>query len=114
MVFISFPVFFPFHLLGFLSVKGMNFQNVIFFFTAPLLVDTVMVLLVVEAVFLLCGILFQPPQVAAFKPLFQDGSLTHREITQMAILRKTAEVCRDIASAQGRDFTLPVRKRVIL
>ncbi|XP_073699204.1 von Willebrand factor A domain-containing protein 7-like [Garra rufa] len=67
-----------------------------------------MVSQVVVAVFLLCGTLFQPPDVAAFKPLFQDSSLTHREITQMAILRKTAEVCRDIAIAQGRDFTLPI------
>lgn len=69
-----------------------------------------MVSLVVVAVFLLWGTLFQPPQAAAFKPLFHDGSITHREITQMAILRKTAEVCRDIATALGRDFTLAVRK----
>ncbi|XP_058625706.1 von Willebrand factor A domain-containing protein 7-like isoform X1 [Onychostoma macrolepis] len=69
---------------------------------------TVMVSLVAVAVFLLCGTLFQSPQVAAFKPLFQGGSLTHREITQLAILRKTAEVCRDIATAQGRNFTLPI------
>ncbi|XP_073698506.1 von Willebrand factor A domain-containing protein 7-like [Garra rufa] len=67
-----------------------------------------MVSQVVVAVFLLCGTLFQPPDVAAFKPLFQGGSLTHREITQLAILRKTAEVCRDIAISQGRDFTLPI------
>ncbi len=67
--------------------------------------------MVAVPVFLLCGTLFQPPQIAAFKPLFRHGSLTHREITKMAILRKTAEVCRDIATAQGRDFTLPVRKR---
>ncbi|XP_016323632.1 von Willebrand factor A domain-containing protein 7-like [Sinocyclocheilus anshuiensis] len=71
-----------------------------------------MVSLVVVAVFLLCGTLFQPPQVAAFKPLFQDDSITHREITQMAILRKTAEVCRDIATAQGRDFTLPINNKL--
>lgn len=30
-------------------------------------------------------------------------------ITQTAILRKTAEVCRDIAVAEGRDFILTVR-----
>ncbi|RXN04431.1 von Willebrand factor A domain-containing 7-like protein [Labeo rohita] len=66
-----------------------------------------MVSQLVVGVFLLCGTLFQPLQVAAFKPLFQGGSLTHREITELAILRKTAEVCRDIATAQGRDFTLP-------
>uniref|UniRef100_A0A3P8S1Z2 von Willebrand factor A domain containing 10, tandem duplicate 1 n=1 Tax=Amphiprion percula TaxID=161767 RepID=A0A3P8S1Z2_AMPPE len=29
---------------------------------------------------------------------------THRGITQKAILRKTAEVCRDIAATEGRDF----------
>ncbi|KAL1282099.1 hypothetical protein QQF64_000902 [Cirrhinus molitorella] len=50
--------------------------------------------------------------VAAFKPLLQGGSLTHREITQLAILHKTAEVCRDIAIAQGRDFTLPINNRL--
>ncbi|KAL0203404.1 hypothetical protein M9458_001422, partial [Cirrhinus mrigala] len=66
-----------------------------------------MVSLVVVGVFLLCGTLFQPLEVAAFKPLFKDGSLTHREITQLAILRKTAEVCRDISTARGHDFTLP-------
>ncbi|XP_073699381.1 von Willebrand factor A domain-containing protein 7-like [Garra rufa] len=71
-----------------------------------------MVSLVVLSVFLLCGTLFQPPEVAAFKALFQDGSLTHREITQLAILRKTAEVCRDIATAQGRYFTLPINNRL--
>ncbi|XP_048052725.1 von Willebrand factor A domain-containing protein 7 [Megalobrama amblycephala] len=68
--------------------------------------------LVVVAVFLLWGTLFKPPQVAAFKPLFQGGSITHREITQMAILRKTAEVCRDIATAQGRDFTLAINNKL--
>ncbi|KAK7166072.1 hypothetical protein R3I93_005988 [Phoxinus phoxinus] len=71
-----------------------------------------MVSLVVVAIFLLWGTLFQPPQAAAFKPLFQDGSITHREITQIAILRKTAEVCRDIATAQGRPFTLAINNRL--
>ncbi|XP_077102695.1 von Willebrand factor A domain-containing protein 7 [Siphateles boraxobius] len=69
-------------------------------------------LVVVAVLFLLWGTLFQPPQAAAFKPLFHDGSITHREITQMAILRKTAEVCRDIATAQGRDFTLAINNRL--
>lgn len=62
------------------------------------------------AIFLFWGIGFNLNEVAAFKPLFSSGSFTHREITQFAMLRKTAEVCRDIAIAQGRDFTLPVRK----
>ncbi|XP_051993059.1 von Willebrand factor A domain-containing protein 7-like [Xyrauchen texanus] len=64
------------------------------------------------AVFLLLGTLFQPPQAAAFKPLHSDGSLTHREITQIAILRKTAEACRDIAVDQGREFTLPINNKL--
>ncbi|XP_073699338.1 von Willebrand factor A domain-containing protein 7-like [Garra rufa] len=71
-----------------------------------------MVSQVAMGVFLLCGTLFQPPEVAGFKPLFQGGSLTHREITQLAILRKTAEVCRDIAIAQGYNFTLPINNRL--
>ncbi|KAG1925181.1 von Willebrand factor A domain-containing protein 7 [Pimephales promelas] len=73
-----------------------------------------MVSLVVVAVFLLCGTLFQPPHATAFKPLLKDGSITHREITQMAILRKTAEVCHDIATAQGRDFTLAINNRLTI
>ncbi|XP_056313191.1 von Willebrand factor A domain-containing protein 7 [Danio aesculapii] len=60
------------------------------------------------AIFLFWGIRFNRDEVAAFKPLFSTGSLTHRDITQFAMLRKTAEVCRDIAIAQGRDFTLPI------
>ncbi|XP_028831595.1 von Willebrand factor A domain-containing protein 7-like [Denticeps clupeoides] len=43
----------------------------------------------------------------AFKPLFSPGSLTHREITQIALLRKTAAVCRAMAIARGEDFSLP-------
>ncbi|XP_008274829.1 von Willebrand factor A domain-containing protein 7-like [Stegastes partitus] len=35
-------------------------------------------------------------------------SVTHRDITLKAILRKTAEVCRDIAAADGRDFSLTI------
>ncbi|KAG7458467.1 hypothetical protein MATL_G00220550, partial [Megalops atlanticus] len=42
----------------------------------------------------------------AFKPLF-GSSITHREITETAILRKTAEVCRALAATEGRDFVLP-------
>ncbi|XP_056590951.1 von Willebrand factor A domain-containing protein 7 [Triplophysa dalaica] len=66
-----------------------------------------MVSLVVLAVFLLWET-HSMPWTAAFKPLFSDGSFTHREITHVAMLRKTAEVCRDIATAQGQDFTLTI------
>ncbi|XP_051561364.1 von Willebrand factor A domain-containing protein 7-like isoform X3 [Myxocyprinus asiaticus] len=69
-----------------------------------------MVSLVVVAV--LWGTLFQLPHAAAFKPLTSEGSLTHREITETAILRKTAEVCQDIANAKGRDFTLPISNKL--
>ncbi|XP_028974266.2 von Willebrand factor A domain-containing protein 7 [Esox lucius] len=45
----------------------------------------------------------------AFKPLIPSrDSITHRDITQQAILRKTAAVCRDLAAAQGWDFSLPI------
>ncbi|XP_034544761.1 von Willebrand factor A domain-containing protein 7 isoform X2 [Notolabrus celidotus] len=48
--------------------------------------------------------------IHSFQPLFTlDGkSTTHRVITQMALLRKTAEVCRDIAATEGRDFSLTI------
>ncbi|XP_045070727.1 von Willebrand factor A domain-containing protein 7-like [Coregonus clupeaformis] len=46
-----------------------------------------------------------PGGTQAFKPLISGGgSVTHRDITQRAVLRKTAEVCRALAVAQGRDF----------
>ncbi|XP_073670360.1 von Willebrand factor A domain-containing protein 7-like [Paramisgurnus dabryanus] len=66
-----------------------------------------MMLLIVVAVFLIRGA-FQPPWATAFKPLSSEGSLTHRQITEMAILRKTAEVCRDIAIAEKRTFNLTI------
>ncbi|XP_076023377.1 von Willebrand factor A domain-containing protein 7-like [Genypterus blacodes] len=46
----------------------------------------------------------------SFQPLFSfsGNSSTHRDITQRAVLRKTAEVCRDIAAAEGRDFSLTI------
>ncbi|XP_064859717.1 von Willebrand factor A domain-containing protein 7 [Oncorhynchus nerka] len=50
-----------------------------------------------------------PGGTQAFKPLISGGgSVTHRDITQRAVLRKTAEVCRALAAAQGRDFSLPI------
>ncbi|XP_045578936.1 von Willebrand factor A domain-containing protein 7 [Salmo salar] len=50
-----------------------------------------------------------PGGTQAFKPLISGGgSVTHRDITQRAVLRKTAEVCRALAAAQGQDFSLPI------
>ncbi|XP_065121280.1 von Willebrand factor A domain-containing protein 7-like [Paramisgurnus dabryanus] len=71
-----------------------------------------MVSLVVVAVFLLWGTVFLPPQAGGFKITYPDASLSHQEITEAAILLKTAEVCRDIAKAQGKDFTLPMNNKL--
>ncbi|KAM3867752.1 von Willebrand factor A domain-containing protein 7-like [Diretmus argenteus] len=59
---------------------------------------------------LLLLVLYLPGFAHSFQPLFSfDGnSTTHRDITQWAVLRKTAEVCRDIAVAEGRDFDLKI------
>ncbi|XP_074486744.1 von Willebrand factor A domain-containing protein 7 isoform X1 [Sebastes fasciatus] len=59
-------------------------------------------------------VLSLPGLTHSFQPLFAfDGnSTTHRDITQMAILRKTAEVCRDIAASEGRDFSLTIDDRL--
>ncbi|TKS68922.1 von Willebrand factor A domain-containing protein 7 [Collichthys lucidus] len=65
--------------------------------------QAVMLLLVVV-------VLFWPGLIHSFQPLFTfDGnSTTHRVITERAVLRKTAEVCRDIAASEGRDFSLTI------
>ncbi|GLD60771.1 von Willebrand factor A domain-containing protein 7-like protein [Lates japonicus] len=59
---------------------------------------------------LILVVLSLPGLVRCFQPLFTfDGnSSTHRDITQRAVLRKTAEVCRDIAASEGRDFSLTI------
>ncbi|XP_029949939.1 von Willebrand factor A domain-containing protein 7 isoform X2 [Salarias fasciatus] len=59
---------------------------------------------------LLAVVFCLPGLIQSFQPLFVfDGnSNTHRDITRMAILRKTAEVCRDIAESEGREFTLTI------
>nr|XP_055060967.1 von Willebrand factor A domain-containing protein 7-like [Misgurnus anguillicaudatus] len=71
-----------------------------------------MVSLVLVAVFLLWGAVFQPHQAGGFKITHSDASLNHQEITETAIIRKAAEVCRDKAKAQGKDFTLPVNNKL--
>ncbi|XP_035515350.1 von Willebrand factor A domain-containing protein 7-like [Morone saxatilis] len=59
---------------------------------------------------LVAVVLSLPGFIHSFQPLFSfDGnSSTHRDITQKAVLRKTAEVCRDIAASEGRDFSLTI------
>lgn len=75
-----------------------------------LCVWAVMISVLAVAVFLLWEPI-QPPWTTAFKVFSSPGSLTHRQITEMAILRKTAQVCRDISIAEGQDFILPVRTK---
>ncbi|KAM8880382.1 von Willebrand factor A domain-containing protein 7 [Spinachia spinachia] len=60
--------------------------------------------------FMMALVVFLPAVIHSFKPLFSfDGqSITHRDITQRAVLRKTAEVCRDIAASQMQDFSLTI------
>lgn len=35
-------------------------------------------------------------------------SLSHQEITEQAILNATLQTCRDLAQAEGTDFSFPV------
>ncbi|XP_029288639.1 von Willebrand factor A domain-containing protein 7 [Cottoperca gobio] len=60
--------------------------------------------------FLVAVLLSLSGLIHSFQPLFSfDGnSTTHRDITRRAVLRKTAEVCRDIAASEGRDFSLTI------
>uniref|UniRef100_A0A673CEV3 von Willebrand factor A domain containing 10, tandem duplicate 1 n=1 Tax=Sphaeramia orbicularis TaxID=375764 RepID=A0A673CEV3_9TELE len=46
----------------------------------------------------------------SFQPLFSSkgNSTTHRDITQRAVLIKTAQVCRDIAAEEGWGFSLTI------
>ncbi|KAK2815937.1 hypothetical protein Q5P01_026404 [Channa striata] len=55
-----------------------------------------------------------PGLVLSFQPLFtfEGNSATHRHITERAVLRKTAEVCRDIAASMGQDFSLIIDDRL--
>nr|XP_055060966.1 von Willebrand factor A domain-containing protein 7-like [Misgurnus anguillicaudatus] len=71
-----------------------------------------MVVVAVLAVFLLWGPVFQPHLAGGFKITHSDASLNHQEITETAIVFKAAEVCRDIAKAQGKDFALPVNNKI--
>lgn len=61
------------------------------------------------AMFLVLVVLSLPGLSLSFRPLSSsDGSATHLDITQRAVLRKTAEVCRDIAISEERDFNLTI------
>ncbi|XP_045569843.1 von Willebrand factor A domain-containing protein 7 [Salmo salar] len=45
--------------------------------------------------------------VQGFLVLLSGSSMDHLEITREAILQTTAKVCKQLASVEGRDFTLP-------
>ncbi|XP_060941061.1 von Willebrand factor A domain-containing protein 7-like [Limanda limanda] len=47
--------------------------------------------------------------VHCFQPLCSSNSSTHYDITIRAVLRKTFEVCRDIAASEGREFNLTLK-----
>lgn len=55
---------------------------------------------------LLCLLLLQ---TGALGFLIFRESLTHQEITERSILNATAQVCRALAKAEGKDFVFPVR-----
>ncbi|XP_068572631.1 von Willebrand factor A domain-containing protein 7-like [Cebidichthys violaceus] len=47
-------------------------------------------------------------QTEAFKiAIFSGNTLTHEDITERAILNVTAQVCRALARAEGKDFAFP-------
>ncbi|KAL6110279.1 uncharacterized protein ACO6RY_19394 [Pungitius sinensis] len=66
------------------------------------------------ALFMMALVVSLPGLVYSFNPLisFNGKSTTHRDITQRAVLRKTAEVCRDIAASEGREFLLTIDDNV--
>eukprot|EP00064_Thunnus_orientalis_P015412 superscaffoldBa00002854_g15464 len=58
---------------------------------------------------LVAVVLYFPSLAHGFQPLiFNENSITHRQITERAVLRKTAEVCRDFAASAGQDFSLVI------
>ncbi|XP_067437736.1 von Willebrand factor A domain-containing protein 7-like isoform X1 [Thunnus thynnus] len=64
-----------------------------------------------QTVMLLVAVVLSFPDLAhGFKPLFSlyGNSITHRHITNRAVLRKTAEVCRDFAASEGQNFSLVI------
>ncbi|XP_042340189.1 von Willebrand factor A domain-containing protein 7-like [Plectropomus leopardus] len=62
-----------------------------------------------RVMFLLALVLSLSGLIHSFQPLVSFGnSTTHRDITQRAVLRKTAEVCRDIAASEGQEFNLTI------
>lgn len=54
----------------------------------------------------LCLLLLQTG-VLGFNIVFDGNSLSHQEITQIAILKTTVQVCQALALAEGKNFTFP-------
>ncbi|CAL1601722.1 unnamed protein product [Knipowitschia caucasica] len=63
-----------------------------------------------RSVVLLVAVLMFRDGARAFMPLLSlsGNSSTHQDITRRAVLWKTAEVCRDMAAADGRPFSLTI------
>ncbi|XP_041840152.1 von Willebrand factor A domain-containing protein 7-like isoform X2 [Melanotaenia boesemani] len=61
-----------------------------------------------QAVLFLVIIICLVDFTSSFRPIFSQNSITHFNITLTAILRKTAEVCRDLAASEGRNFSLNI------
>nr|XP_046186079.1 von Willebrand factor A domain-containing protein 7-like isoform X2 [Oncorhynchus gorbuscha]XP_046186089.1 von Willebrand factor A domain-containing protein 7-like isoform X2 [Oncorhynchus gorbuscha]XP_046186098.1 von Willebrand factor A domain-containing protein 7-like isoform X2 [Oncorhynchus gorbuscha] len=60
-----------------------------------------------SSVLAVVSLLLSQTGVQGFLVLFSGSSMDHLEITREAILQTTAKVCMQLASVEGRDFTLP-------
>uniref|UniRef100_A0AAZ3RWK9 VWA7 N-terminal domain-containing protein n=1 Tax=Oncorhynchus tshawytscha TaxID=74940 RepID=A0AAZ3RWK9_ONCTS len=62
-----------------------------------------------SSVLAVVSLLLLQTEVQGFLVLFSGSSMDHLKITREAILQTTAKVCKQLASVEGRDFTLPVK-----
>ncbi|XP_071195901.1 von Willebrand factor A domain-containing protein 7-like isoform X2 [Salvelinus alpinus] len=63
--------------------------------------------MVMSSVLAVVSLLLLQTGVQGFLVLFSGSSMNHLKITREAILQTTAKVCKQLASVEGRDFTLP-------
>eukprot|EP00063_Salmo_salar_P062650 XP_014037485.1 PREDICTED: von Willebrand factor A domain-containing protein 7-like [Salmo salar] len=63
--------------------------------------------LMMSSVLAVVSLLLLQTGVQGFLVLLSGSSMDHLEITREAILQTTAKVCKQLASVEGRDFTLP-------
>ncbi|XP_031664335.1 von Willebrand factor A domain-containing protein 7 isoform X2 [Oncorhynchus kisutch] len=60
-----------------------------------------------SSVLAVVSLLLLQTEVQGFLAFLSGSSMDHMEITKEAILQTTAKVCKQLASVEGRDFTLP-------